>query len=254
MTKKISIVIGMTLCLLVLPAVASAGYNVSGYIINPYTGEGVQYVCVVLPDLGIYRYTNATGYYSFTNLSNGTYAMHSCIAIFQCNTTSLVVNGAIISNFNVSLSHSREKATDSDKAELLGETAFKSLMESFGVRTWEGQYGEWNETGGAWTWGEGECIDQSNKTINIFDWALFSGTIAMPFTAIMGNVFFVFLFGMPFLAQWLRQENMIVPCVTGIILGAVLIGFLPVEFHLMSVLFIGICITGILYIGLKERS
>lgn len=254
MIKKLSILIGITLCLFVLPGIASAGYNVSGYIINPYTGEGVQYVCVVLPDLGVYAYTNASGYYSFTNISDGTYTMHSCIAIFQCNMTSLVVNGAIVSNFNVTLIHYREKATDSDKAELLDETAFKSLMESFGVRTWEGQYGEWNESSGGWTWGEGECIDQQSKVINIFDWAIFSATIAMPFTAIMGNIFFVFLFGTPFLMQWLRQENMIVPCVTGILLGSILIGFLPVEYHLLSCLFIGICITGILYVGLKERS
>jgi len=231
MTKK-NILIGILFCLLVLPTIASAGYNVSGYVLNPYTGEGEQYVCVVIPDLGIYAYTNASGYYSFANVSNGTFEMHSCIAIYQCNTTTLIVNGSIITNFNVALSHYREKATESDKAELLDDAAFLSLMESFGVRTWSGQYGEWNETDGGWTWGEEECVDQSNKTIDIFDWGLFTQTVAMPFTAIMGNIFFVFLFGMPFLMQWLRQENIVIPCIIGIILGSVLIVFLPVEYHL----------------------
>lgn len=254
MIKKLSIVIGVALCLFVLPGIASAGYNVSGYIDDCYGNGGIQYVCVVLPTSGVYSYTNASGYYSFTNVSNGTYQMHSCIAIFQCNTTSLVVNGANITNFNVTLCHYRVKADAGNKAELLDETAFKSLMESFGVRTWEGQYGEWNESSGGWTWGEAECVDQQSKTINIFDWAIFAETISMPFVLAMGNIFFLFLFSMPFLMQWLRQESMIVPCVVGIILGSILIGFLPVEFHLLSCVFIGLCITGILYIGLKERS
>lgn len=224
---------------------------ISGFVLNPYSGAGVAKACVVIEALGLHGYTNATGYYEFSggSFGVGNYELHTCIATYECNTTTVTVptDGYI----NITLSHSREKATSSDKVEKLDESAFQSLMDSFGVRTWEGQYGD---NGSDYTWGEDECCEQSNKTIGLFDFELFAISISMPYTMIAGNIFFVFIIGLPFLMYWLRQESSVVPSAIAIILGAVILAFLPPEFHLLAVVAIALTVTGGLYVLLKERS
>lgn len=247
------VIVGLA-CLFVLPGLAQAGYNVSGYILNPYTGEGIPYVCVCIPTLGICDYTDANGYYNFTNISDGTYTMKACIAIFQCNTSSLVVNGAHITNNNITLTHYREMASESDKAPYLDEAAFEMLMDSMGIPYYEGQYGIYNESMHPWTWDENECANVSNSTFYEFNFSIFAYAIALPFTAIMGNLFFVFLFGIPFLMMWLRQESMNVPLALGIILAAGIFMFLPPEYVISAMGIMALAIVGAIYLVFKERS
>ena len=82
----------------------------------------------------------------------------------------------------------------------------------------------------------------------------FAEATVTPYTNIVGNLFFVIFFGMFFLMLWLRQENIMIPSVIGIIVGGALLGFAPAEFHLPAILFVSFSIFGVIYSMLKERS
>jgi len=82
----------------------------------------------------------------------------------------------------------------------------------------------------------------------------FAESTVTPYTNIVGNLFFVIFFGIFFLMLWLRQENIMIPSVIGIIAGGALLGFAPAEFRLPAILFISFSIFGVIYSLLKERS
>jgi len=82
----------------------------------------------------------------------------------------------------------------------------------------------------------------------------FAESTVTPYTNIVGNLFFVIFFGVFFLMLWLRQENIMIPSVIGIIAGGALLGFAPAEFRLPAILFISFSIFGVIYSLLKERS
>jgi len=86
------------------------------------------------------------------------------------------------------------------------------------------------------------------------DFFNFAEATVTPYTNIVGNLFFVIFFGMFFLMLWLRQENIMIPSVIGIIVGGALLGFAPAEFHLPAILFVSFSIFGVIYSMLKERS
>jgi len=86
-----------------------------------------------------------------------------------------------------------------------------------------------------------------------FGWVNFTSAVSAPFTNQVGNMFFLFIFAIPFLMQWLRQENMVIPCVIGIMLGGTMLGFMPAGYHLAGVALLALSVTGILYTVYKER-
>lgn len=79
-----------------------------------------------------------------------------------------------------------------------------------------------------------------------------SGTM-QPYTDILGPLFFMFLFGFPFVMQWIRQGSVLIPAVSGTILGGLLLSFFPEEYVQYAILFVGIGIMSALYALFKDR-
>jgi PKD repeat protein len=82
----------------------------------------------------------------------------------------------------------------------------------------------------------------------------YAKVMVLPYKDIMGNVVFVFLFGLPFLMTWLNQGRIIIPLVWGIILGFGMLSFLPPAFYLTALAIIAIGVTGIMFILYKKRG
>ena len=82
----------------------------------------------------------------------------------------------------------------------------------------------------------------------------FGKSVTIPYTNILGSLFFVIFFGAFFIMMWLRQGNIAIPSTIGIIVGGVLLKYAPAEFRLPAILFISFNIFGIIYTLLKERS
>jgi len=82
----------------------------------------------------------------------------------------------------------------------------------------------------------------------------FGKSVTIPYTNILGSLFFVIFFGAFFIMMWLRQGNIAIPSTIGIIVGGVLLKYAPAEFRLPAILFISFNVFGIIYTLLKERS
>jgi len=81
----------------------------------------------------------------------------------------------------------------------------------------------------------------------------FMTAVIAPFTESMGNIFFLFIYLLPFVVIWIRQEKAIVPVGLGVILGGIFLAFLPAEWIAPMILFMVLTIVGIIYSLYKDR-
>ena len=73
------------------------------------------------------------------------------------------------------------------------------------------------------------------------------------FTGLMGDVFFAILFGAIFLSYWIRQEDVTLPSLLGMVIGGSMLFLLPPSFKHMSYILLIISLAGIMYGILKSR-
>lgn len=116
----------------------------------------------------------------------------------------------------------REKSTASDKTLALNTTWYNSLLNSF-----------------------------KGSTPSLY---LFASALVLPFTSSIGNFFYLFLYGLPLLVIWIRQEKALIPAGLGIIFGAFFLGQLPESYIGVAVLFMILTVFGIIYSLYKERG
>ena len=232
MKRKIFVWTIVTLITLLCIVQTTSAGTISGYILEPYHNDSIEYACVCGNDTC--DETNSAGYYELTGVTGGPHTIIACIAIYYCNTTTASEGDT---NVNITLTIEREKTNES--VPILDEHAYEMLMESWGSRF-------------HWT-NETNCGEMTSQNMS-YNFTLFGMAISEPYVNIMGSLFFLFLFSMPFLMMYLRQENVLIPSISGMILGGMILGFLPAEYHLPAIAFIALSITGVLYIALKERT
>lgn len=94
---------------------------------------------------------------------------------------------------------------------------------------------------------------QLNETTEGVDWLGIKAAAEAPYTATTGALFFAIIFSLPFIMQWLRQGNMAIPSVVGIILGGIMLMKAPAEYHLAAVAFIALAVLGVVWGVIKDR-
>lgn len=109
-----------------------------------------------------------------------------------------------------------------------------------------------------------DAITQINTTAydRIFDefnsdtpnYEIILGALPLPAVSLIGNLFYVLLYGAPFIFIWLGQESAKVPATLGIIMGTVLLGSFAPEYIGLSVLMIILTFFGLLYTLYKQRG
>ena len=96
-----------------------------------------------------------------------------------------------------------------------------------------------------------------NNMLNSFngetDFESFLLNSTIPFTDILGSMFFVVIFGMYFAMQWNRQENILNGSIVGLIVGIVLFAFLPEDFANSAIPLIILGATATIYSLYRER-
>ena len=105
-------------------------------------------------------------------------------------------------------------------------------------------------------------IDQtgSDKLLKIIDdidtqplnWAALVRIAYSPYSAKLGNLALLIIFAIPFLMMWIRQQNSLIPAIAGMILGSFIIAWLPEEYHLAAMGFIGLSILAVIFGLVKE--
>lgn len=73
------------------------------------------------------------------------------------------------------------------------------------------------------------------------------------YTDQMGSLFFLLIIGVPFVMIWLRTESLIIPSALGVVLGGILILFMPPVYQTTIIIILVISITGILLGIYKDR-
>lgn len=87
----------------------------------------------------------------------------------------------------------------------------------------------------------------------LVNWSMFIEHDVSVYQLVLGNIALVIIFSIPFILMWLMQQDVTIPSIVGIILGVFVLAFLPSEYHLAPIAFIGLSITAIFYTLLKER-
>lgn len=112
--------------------------------------------------------------------------------------------------------------------------------------------------------GAGDTITELNMTaydsiIDVIgsdnpDYEAFLFALTMPHTSIIGSLFYVILYGMPFIFIWIGQGSAKIPAVLGCMLAPVMLGAFNPDYIGISVLFILLTLFGLIYTLYKERG
>lgn len=86
------------------------------------------------------------------------------------------------------------------------------------------------------------------------DYESFLFALTMPHTSIIGSLFYVILYGVPFLFIWIGQGSAKIPAVLGCMLAPVMLGAFNADYIGISVLLILLTLFGVIYTLYKERG
>ena len=74
------------------------------------------------------------------------------------------------------------------------------------------------------------------------------------YTDKVGGIFWLFLFAIPFVVSFIKQESVIIPTILGFLVSSSMFFFLPIEFQTPARSLFYISLAGILYTFFKSRS
>lgn len=85
------------------------------------------------------------------------------------------------------------------------------------------------------------------------DWEGIAGDSTKPFVYILGRLFYLILFVLPYGLMWMKQQKMTIPVVLSLFLGSLFIGFVPEQYKQVLIGFIGLSYAVNLYMITRER-
>ena len=88
---------------------------------------------------------------------------------------------------------------------------------------------------------------------NLLNISKLGETIPSVYTSLLTDMFWAMFFGGIFLAYWIRQEDVMLPSIVGMISGSVLIVLLPPSAQHIAYILLVISIAGTLYTIIKAR-
>ena len=91
---------------------------------------------------------------------------------------------------------------------------------------------------------------QSGNLLNI---SKLGETIPSVYTSLLTDMFWAMFFGGIFLAYWIRQEDVMLPSIVGMISGVAMIGLFPPSAQHIAYILLVISIAGTLYTIIKAR-
>lgn len=101
------------------------------------------------------------------------------------------------------------------------------------------------------SFGGNRTIDtEANATVN---WTKFLQGELSVFTLTMGDLALIIIIAMPFLGMFLMHQDMVPAAIAGMIIGCVLLIFVPPQFTLLAGVFVVLSIVVVVYRLLKER-
>lgn len=152
--------------------------------------------------------------YVYSHQGNGTYTI---TALFIKQNATYYVKACDNTNCTSALNFSSEKGVDLEK------------------KNFTSQYDELMEGG------------------DILNITKLSSAIPSIYTTLLTDIFWAMFFGGIFLAYWIRQEDVMLPSIVGMICGSVLVVMLPPSAQHIAYTLMVISIAGMLYTVIKAR-
>ncbi|MCK9576280.1 MAG: hypothetical protein M0R51_10180 [Clostridia bacterium] len=78
--------------------------------------------------------------------------------------------------------------------------------------------------------GDDENYNNLMDNFTDMNWEGLTQSATTPFTDVMGRMFYVVLFILPFVLMWKQQETMTIPAIVAMFFGTLLIGFVPEQY------------------------
>lgn len=120
------------------------------------------------------------------------------------------------------------------------------------------------------TWGIWENIETTAETVPTFsdtsyqmlidsidyppNMEDFGKAMASPFVQMVGVIFYLFIFGIPLLMMYIRQDNMTLPTTLLLLFGSIIIFMLPPQWQIIAGALMTLGFVGILFKLYKERE
>lgn len=135
---------------------------------------------------------------------------------------------------------------------------------TFGIYPWDGSLNINLSPG--WIQRETTATPQATINENAYDqfddamnaanpsWMDFTDAIANPYIATIGSIFYLFLFGVPLLMIYIRQDSMNVPATVVFMFGTFIITLLPPQWQTIGLGLLALALFGAVYSFMKERE
>jgi len=94
----------------------------------------------------------------------------------------------------------------------------------------------------------------NNLTNTSLDPINMSTVASAPYTDLFGSVFWGILFSLIFIMIWIRQEDVTIPAILGLIIGSSLWAFMPGDWISFAMSLTVVSFAGLMYSLLKGRS
>ena len=98
-----------------------------------------------------------------------------------------------------------------------------------------------------------EQLDDSLQAANP-SWTDFTDAIANPYISMMGSIFYLFLFGVPLLMLYIRQDSMNIPATFVFMFGAFILVLLPPQWQMIGGGLLALALFGAFFAFMKERE
>lgn len=82
----------------------------------------------------------------------------------------------------------------------------------------------------------------------------FGKAMASPFVQMLGVIFYLFIFGVPLLMMYIRQDNMTLPTTLLLLFGSIIIFMLPPQWQMIAGAIMTLGFVGVLFKLYKERE
>ena len=83
---------------------------------------------------------------------------------------------------------------------------------------------------------------------------MFLESIAMPYTAMIGVIFYLFIFGVPLMMMYIRQDSLAIPVTIMFLTGSMMLFMLPAQWKMIGGAIMALGLFGALYKLYKERE
>lgn len=98
------------------------------------------------------------------------------------------------------------------------------------------------------------AYNEVRNATRTYDLKTFIGGTIIPYTNVVGNVFYLFIYLVIFSMYWIAQRSITVPAVLGLITGGAVIGMLPEEYQVYAIAIITIAGGALLFKLSIERG